>query len=90
MAGGEGRAGGVDEPVGRTGTVDQRLEKDREQRRQALGEGESGEGEPVHTRYMWEKANIQNSSSAISSASSQSVTTRPRSWDGCDPLLVDR
>ena len=28
MAGGEGRASGVNEPVGRTGTIDQCLEKD--------------------------------------------------------------
>lgn len=47
MAGGEGRAGGVDEPVGRTGAIDQCLEKDGEQRRQALGDGESREGEPA-------------------------------------------
>jgi len=47
MAGGEGRAGSVDEPVGRTGAIDQCLENGGEQRRQALGDGESGEAEPA-------------------------------------------
>jgi hypothetical protein len=47
MAGGEGRADGVDEPVGRTRAIDECLEQDGEQRRQALGDGEGGEGEPA-------------------------------------------
>jgi hypothetical protein len=47
MARGEGGADGVDEPVGWAGTIDQHLEERREQRRQALGDGERDEGEPA-------------------------------------------
>jgi hypothetical protein len=47
MARGEGGADGVEEPVGRAGTIDQHLEERREQRRQALGGGERDEGEPA-------------------------------------------
>ena len=34
-------------PVGRAGAIDQHLEECREQRRQALGDGEGDEGEPA-------------------------------------------
>jgi hypothetical protein len=47
MARGEGGADGVDESVGRAGAIDQHLKERREQRGQALGDGERGEGEPA-------------------------------------------